>query len=299
MYLVTGAAGHLGQAVISRLLTTYKVPASQIVAATRNPEKLADLKAKGIEVRKADFDDEAGLVKAFAGIKRLLVISTDALDRPGRRLEQHKRAVAAAAKAGVGHVVYTSLPSAEASAILFAPDHLGTEQAIAQSKIPGWTILRNNWYFENLFYTLPNAIASGTLYTAAGDGKLANIARDDLARAAAAALASGNAGKKIYTLSGAAPRSTEELAGLVSKAAGKPINVVHVPLAGLIQGMTSHGVPDYMAKVFASFDEAIAKGQLDGDASDYRMLTGTEPTSFADWLSANAPALLAAGQKAA
>jgi NAD(P)H dehydrogenase (quinone) len=299
MYLVTGAAGHLGQAVINHLLTTYKVPARDLVAASRNPEKLSKLKASGVQVRKADFDDEAGLAQAFAGVDRLLIISTDALDKPGRRLEQHRRAVAAAEKAGVGHVVYTSLPNAQSSAVLFAPDHFGTEQALAASALRGWTILRNNWYFENLFYTLPSAIAAGTLYTASGDGKLANIARDDLARAAAAALASNDTAKNTYTLSGAAARSTEELVALVAKAVAKPVNVVHVPLAGLIQGMTQHGVPEYLVKVFASFDEAIAKGQLGGDATDYQKLTGAEPTPFADWLKSNAPALLAASQKAA
>ena len=292
MYLVTGAAGKLGRGVIDSLIADRKVPANQIIAVTRKPDGLADLAAKGVVVRAGDFNDEAGLTKAFAGAKRLLIISTDALDRPGIRLEQHKRAVAAAEKAGVAHVVYTSLPGAEASDVLFAPDHVGTEKAITESKIPGWTILRNNWYFENLFYSIPNAIASGTLYTAAGDGKIANISRADLAKAAAAALASGETGKHTYTLSGAEPRTTEELAGLVSKATGKPIKVVQVPLEGLIKGMTSHGVPEYLAQVFGSFDTSIGKGQLDGDASDFKALTGKEPRSFESWLAENKQAFL-------
>ncbi|MDU6836279.1 MAG: SDR family NAD(P)-dependent oxidoreductase, partial [Bradyrhizobium sp.] len=36
--LVTGAAGQLGRAVIRHLLTTLKVPAGSIIAATRKPE---------------------------------------------------------------------------------------------------------------------------------------------------------------------------------------------------------------------------------------------------------------------
>jgi NAD(P)H dehydrogenase (quinone) len=215
------------------------------------------------------------------------------LDRPGRRLEQHRRAVSAAEKAGVEHVIYTSLPNAERSQISFAPDHLGTEKAIAAGKFKGWTILRNNWYFENLFYSMPHAIASGTLYTAAGDGRIANIARADLARAAAAALASTSNDKRIYTLSGSKPRSTEELAGLVSKATGRPIAVVKVPLEGLIKGMTGSGMPEPMAKVFGSFDTSIAAGELSGDSSDFKALTGKEPLGFEDWLKANAKAFVA------
>ncbi len=167
MYLVTGASGHLGQLVITNLLETHKIPANKIIATTRKPETLAALKAKGVDVRAADFDDTATLVKAFKGATRLLLISTDALDRPGHRLEQHKNAIAAAEKAGVDHILYTSLPKPDTSAILFAPDHVGTEKTLAASSLKGWTVLRSNWYFENLFYALPSAIKSGTLYTAA------------------------------------------------------------------------------------------------------------------------------------
>ena len=105
MYLVTGASGHLGQLVISNLLEIHKIPASKIIATSRKPETLATLKARGVDVRAADFDDTANLVKAFKGATRLLLISTDAMDRPGHRFEQHKNAIAAAEKAGVEHVL--------------------------------------------------------------------------------------------------------------------------------------------------------------------------------------------------
>ena len=106
---VTGASGHLGRAIVDHLLAKG-VAASRIIAGTRNPDKLADLAAKGVTVRKADFDDPAGLEKAFAGAGTVLVISTDALDGAGTRLRQHKTAIAAAAKAGAKRIAYTSLP---------------------------------------------------------------------------------------------------------------------------------------------------------------------------------------------
>ena len=293
MYLVTGASGKLGQAVINHLLTTYKVPASKIIAATRDTTKLAGLSAKGVEVRKADFDDEAGLVKAFTGATRVLLISTDAMDRPGRRLEQHVRAVKAAEKAGVKHVIYTSMPKPDTSAVLFAPDHLGTEKALAASKLEGFTVLRNNWYFENLFYALPHALKTGTQYSSAAQGKTANIARDDLARAAAAALTSNKNGKTTITLSGAKEYTTEDIAKLASAATGKPLNVVHVPVEGLVQGMIGAGLPEPMARMFASFDVNVAQGGLAGTATEYKALTGVEPQPFEDWLRKNAEALAA------
>ncbi len=292
MYLVTGASGHLGQLVITNLLEIHKIPASKIIATTRKPETLAALKAKGVNVRAADFDDTANLVEAFKGATRLLLISTDAMDRPGHRLEQHQNAIAAAEKAGVEHVLYTSLPKPETSAVLFAPDHLGTEKALAASGLRGWTVLRNNWYFENLFYSLPSAIQSGTWYTAAGEGKIAHIAREDLARAAAAALASDKGGKNTYTLTGAQEYTTGEIAKLVSDAVGKPISVVQVPLEGLIEGMVGAGFPEPVARVFGSFDTNINQGGLSGVTGDYKKLTSNDNTPFTAWLAKNKQALL-------
>jgi NAD(P)H dehydrogenase (quinone) len=292
MYLVTGAAGHLGRAVINHLLTTYKIPANKVIAATRDPAKLDDLKAKGVDVRAASFDDEAGLVKAFAGAKRLLLISTDSF-APGVRQKQHATAIAAAEKAGVAHVIYTSMPKPETSAVLFAPDHLNTEKALAASALKGWTVLRHNWYAENLLMALPQALKSGTQYTAAGTGTIPYIARDDLARADAAVLASNSTGKTTYTLTGARDYTTEEIAALVAKATGKALAVVQVPVEGLVQGMIGAGLPEPVARLFASFDANTAKGGLAGVTTDYKSLTGVEPGSFEDWLKKNAGAFVA------
>ena len=292
MIFISGAAGHLGRAVINHLLTTYKVPASEIIAGTRDLAKLDDLKSKGIVLRKADFDDEAGLATSLNGVSRFLIISTDAM-MPGQRLKQHLNAVKAAEKAGVNHVVYTSMPKPETSAVLFAPDHAGTEKAIAAAKIDGYTILRDNWYFENLFYSIPAALKSGTQYSAAGQGKIAHIARDDQARAIASVLSANKGGKHTYTLSGAKAYTTDEIAALVSKATGKPLKVVHVPHDGLVQGMIGAGLPEGVAKLFASFDTNTAQGGLEGTSADYKALTGVEPHSFEDWLNANKAAFTA------
>ncbi|TIL79124.1 MAG: SDR family NAD(P)-dependent oxidoreductase, partial [Mesorhizobium sp.] len=127
------------------------------------------------------FDDTASLVEAFKGADRILIVSTGELDLGGKRLKQHENAVAAARQAGVSHLLYTSMPNPEpGSPVLFAGDHYGTEQAIKASGI-AYTIFRNGWYQENLFMSLPHAIASGHWYTSAADGRIAHGARDDMA----------------------------------------------------------------------------------------------------------------------
>ncbi len=121
---VTGAAGPFGRTVVETLLARG---AKQIVAITRAPDKLADLAAKGVTIRAGDFDDPKSLDAAFAGIDRLLIVSTDKVGQPGARFAQHKAAVEAAKRAGVKHILYTSIPSPyPSSAAQVADDNSGT-----------------------------------------------------------------------------------------------------------------------------------------------------------------------------
>lgn len=284
--LVSGAAGHLGRRVIAHLLDSLKVPASRIIATTRSPEKIAAFAARGVNVRRGDFDHVASLGAAFAGAQRALLISTDPMGPPGQRLAQHRNAIQAMVDAGVEHVVYTSMPKPEASPILFAPDHVGTERALAASPLH-CSILRNCWYMENLFFSLPQVIASGKWFSAAGEGRLAYVSRDDCALAAAVALAGDEKRNISYTLTGSEAFTTEETANMVRKIAAKPIEVVHVALEGLIHGMVAAGLPEPVAKMIASFDANAEAGGVAEISGDFEKLTGRAPMRLSDWLGAN------------
>jgi NAD(P)H dehydrogenase (quinone) len=293
LILVTGASGHFGSLVLHHLLDTLNIPARRIVAGSRDPARLAAWAARGVATRALDFEKPETFSSAFAGIDRALLISTDAIDRPGRRLAQQQAAVKGLADAGVRHVVYTSAPNPEGAPLLIAPDHEGTERALADSALPGWTVLRNHWYFENLFLFLPPAIASGSWYAADGGRGSADIARDDLALAAATALANGETGKHVYTLSGGASLTKSEMAGQVGHAIGKPISVVQIPLEALIGGMEQAGLPRPVAEVFASFDTNTADGRVETVTRDFETLTGRKPRAFAQWVADNQAALSA------
>ena len=292
--LVTGASGHLGRSVLGHLLDSLKVDPARIVAGSRKPDDLAAWAKRGVRTVRADFDDVASLDAAFAGVSRILLISTDSLDRPGRRLAQHKVAIDAAARARVPHVIYTSMPDPETSAVSFAPDHVGTEEALRQSGIPGFTLLRDNWYFENLLLAMPQVIASGKWYSAAGTGATAHIARNDIGRAAATALASPQSGHTTLTLTGARAYSTNEIARIVSERVARPIEVVPVTVDGLVAGLLQAGVPEPIARTLASFDANIAQGGLATVTGDFKALTGAEPVTFEAWVEANKAALIGA-----
>lgn len=291
--LVTGASGQLGRAVINHLLDTQKVTPASIVATSRNPESLADLKTRGITVRAADFDDPASLEKAFAGADRVLIISTSDLDiRSDRRLRQHLAAVAAAKAAGVSHLLYTSMPNPEpGSPVLFAGDHYGTEQAIEASGVP-YTIFRNGWYQENLFMALPHAIASGKWYTSAGDGRIAHGARDDMAAAIAASLASGSKESEIYTLTGPEAYTIKEIAAQVAEVTGKPLEVIQLPDEALTEGVKAAGVPEDLARIIVSFDANTRAGRIAMVTDAVETLSGHKSRTLKQFLETNKAALL-------
>jgi NAD(P)H dehydrogenase (quinone) len=286
--LVTGASGHLGRRVVELLLERGAGP---IVATTRNPASLADLAARGVDVRKADFEDTASLAAAFRGVERALLVSTDALDRPGRRLAQHRAAITAMSQAGVKHAVYTSLPNPYAgSPVIIADDHRLTEEALAASPLD-FTILRNNLYTDLMLQSLPAAVASGTLFDARGAGKAAFVTREDCARAAAGALAEGRAGRHTLDVTGPAAVSSAEVAALLTEFTGRQVAHVSLPPEEFAKAMTAHGLPAPVAALLASFDVAIAKGDLASVSDTVQRLGGRAPQSVREFLTAHRAAL--------
>ncbi len=292
--LITGAAGQLGRGVIHHLLESQKVAADKIIAATRNPENLADLARQGVSVRQADFNDGASLTKAFAGAGKLLIVSTGELDfTGGKRLRQHEAAVAAAKQAGVAHIAYTSMPNPEpVSPILFANDHYGTEQAIKATGLP-YTIFRNGWYQENLFMSLPAALATGKWYTSAGDGRVAHGARDDMAAAIAGRLASNPQDSATFTLTGSEAKTIAEIAALASEVTGRQIEVVQLSDEALEQGLKAAGVPEAFAPLFVSFDANTRSGRIAIVTDAIEKLSGRKPRSLRNFIEANKAALIA------
>jgi NAD(P)H dehydrogenase (quinone) len=282
--LVTGAGGQLGRRVVELLL---EAGASNIVAASRDPSKLADLAARGVETRRVDFDDPDALPAAFAGAERLLLVSTDNLDAPGRRIAQHRAAIAAAEAAKVKHVVYTSAPGArpqEGGGVI--DDHFWTEQALVASAIPGWTILRHNLYAELLLMGAGQAVASGALYSATAGAGRAYVSREDCARIDAAALRQGE-GRRILDVSGTAAVTQDEVAALYARLSGKPVTHHALSPDALRQGLLAAGLPSAMAGVLVDFDVAAAEGQHAVVTDAIERLTGKSPVPVAAFLEAH------------
>lgn len=281
---VSGASGQLGRLVIGYLQS--KGYAGRIIAGTRDPSKLTGL--KGVEVRKADFADRTGLVAALAGVDRFLIISTDQI---GSRLAGHLAAVEAASAAGVKEIVYTSMPAPEPpSAITFAHEHLGTEDAIKASGI-AYTILRMHWYAENLLGSLPGYLATGRWYTSTAGGKVSYVTRADCAKAAAGALLRP-ARNQTYTVTGPEVLTTAEIAAMASDVTGRPLQVIDVTDEQLAAGAKSAGVPEFAVDHYVvPFERNTREGKVELVTNAVELLWGDKPATLREFLAANRDAL--------
>ncbi|PRY39023.1 NAD(P)H-binding protein [Umezawaea tangerina] len=278
---ITGASGALGRTTADLVLRT--VDPREVVLTTRHPESLADLAARGVEVRRVDFADQGTLTTAFQGVDRLLLVSTDAI---GARLGPQRAAIAAAAEAGVGHLVYTSVPDpVPANPALVVDDHAGTEWVLANAG-PKWTVLRNNLYTHMQVPVVEQAIASGTFVTNGGVGTTAYVTREDCAAAAAAVLTQDGHEDRAYDVTGPEALSAADLADLAREIGGREVEVVHVDDTAFAAGLRAAGLPDGAVELVTSFGASTRGGFLATTSPVVSDLTGREPTAVADVLRA-------------
>src|ERR1700733_1990868 len=215
--VVTGASGHLGRLVVDQLLAAGTSPA-QIVATGRDVGKLTDLAQNGVTVRRADFADPSTLDEAFAGAEAMVLVSTTTV---GERFDNARKAIDAAARAGVSRIVYCSMVNASTAQMTLADAHRRTEEYLRGSG-SAFIILRNGWYLENYTDQLPMITQYHALLGSAHDGLVSAASRRDYADAAAAVLTQDGHLGATYELGGM-PFTRTELAATFSYVRGAHI----------------------------------------------------------------------------
>lgn len=274
---ISGASGNLGKAVLRELAARGKEHA--IIAISRTPET-----ANRVEGRHGDYDRPETLVKAYAGLDRLLLIPSADI-RPGVRARQNLAAIRAAVAAGVGHIVLMSKAGtrAQQEPAIGAP-YWVTEQELIRTA-PAWTILRMNYYAESLAQEAQTSAPQGAL-VGLGENRVAFVSRDDVAAAAAGILIGDDHAGAIYDATGAHAYSGAERAKLLSELLGTRLGFVTVPAEALRTGMTQAGVPDVMADVVVSIQQDFIEGAFDIVTGDVEKLAGRPPMDLRDALRA-------------
>jgi NAD(P)H dehydrogenase (quinone) len=274
--LVSGASGHLGRLTAERLLAAGAEP----ILVTRTPEAVADL---GAETRFGDYDEPDSLRSAYAGADCLLLISGSDLET---RTEQHRAAIAAAAAAGVRHVVYTSgLNPEPPNPAVISPSHHATEQALAASGL-AWTVLRDSLYSEYQVPEAAQAIAAGTLAHNRGDGQIAYVSREDCAAVAAVVLTGSGHEGRVYDVTGPELFTPRELATLYAELGGREVREDGLDDEAFTEMLASAlGAGDdeharYGAELVASFGRSIREGYMASRSNVIERLTGRPPRTL-------------------
>lgn len=280
MIAITGASGQLGQLVVEELLNT--VAADQLVAIVRNPSKIQTLADRGVQVRAASYEDKAALVKALAGVEKLLLISSSEV---GQRAVQHRNVIEAAKEAGVTLIAYTSLLHADSSPLGLADEHVATEKMLQESGIP-FVLLRNGWYTENYLASVPPALEHGVFIGSTGDGKIASATRTDYAAAAAKVMTLENQAGKVYELAGDHGWTLAELTAELTKQSGKTVVYQNLPEEDFKAALLGAGLPEGLSALLANSDVGASKGGLFDDSRQLSTLIGRPTTPLAESLRA-------------
>ncbi|SDR53760.1 NAD(P)H dehydrogenase (quinone) [Paraburkholderia fungorum] len=289
MIAVTGANGNLGRLVIKGLVKV--VPADQIVACVRRPDQVDDIRALGIQIRKADYDLPETLAKAFDGIEKVLLISAV---QPGERFRQHKAVIDAAVQGGVNLIAYTSMLRADTSSLCLSGEHRETEFYLKRSGLD-YVLLRNGWYLENHTDSLPLALAHGALIGSAMTGRFASASRGDYAGAAVAVLTQPGHVNKTYELVGDNSYTMSDFAAEVSKQSSRSITYNNLPAADYEAALIGLGIPKMIVDVLVDADVKSLDGELDSPSRELAALLGRNTTTLSDAILASLPTSITLG----
>jgi NAD(P)H dehydrogenase (quinone) len=281
MILVTGATGQVGREVVRRL-----AGAVPLRALVRDPD---DAALAGAELAVGSFDDAAALARATAGVETLYLAGRDNPDQVG----QHDRVLAAAAAAGVRHVVKLSaVGAAAASPVALMRWHAETEAHLRASAFR-WTFLRPHLYMQNLL----RFAAHGTLTAPMGAGRFPLVDTRDVAAAAATVLLDPAAHTGCaYALTGPQALTYAEVAAALAEVSGHAVAYRAAEPAAFRTGLMDAGIPEWRADDLA----AIAAAYSDDDrrvSADLPALLGRAPTPIARFLADHREMLVAGASR--
>lgn len=281
MILITGASGNLGSAVIENLLK--QVSANKIVGLFRNAEKAEAFSEQGINVRIGDYASKASLIKAFHGVKKLLLISSSGNDA----LTEHKNAIDAAKKCRVSHIYYTSgalnrnITDSQLGPLV--DSYITTENYIIESGIT-YTIFQNGLYSETIPFFVGDRVLDTGIYLPAGNGKASFATRADMAAAITNVIASEGHDNKTYVTSALPSYSFTEIAEMFSELSGRSISYTNPEPRDYEKQLQKSGLNEdsiWYAQLLAAI---IKNNEYEISSSDLEQLLGRKPVSLKQYL---------------
>ncbi|MEJ2866757.1 NAD(P)H-binding protein [Actinomycetospora sp. OC33-EN08] len=269
---VTGATGRLGGR-IARRLADRGIP---LRLAVRTPAGAPEL-PNAVAVA-CSYDRPDQVREALSGIETVLMVSGS--ETPDR-VEQHRTFIDSAAAAGVGRLVYISFAEASPTATFtLARDHAATEEHLHASGLTP-VVLRDNFYLD----FLPQLVeADGVIRGPAGEGRVAAVAQDDIADAAAAVLADpAPHDGRTYRLTGREALTLGEAASRIGRHRGTDVRFENQTVDEAYRSRAGQA-PEWQLDAWVSTYTAIAAGELAEVTDDVPTLTGHPALTLDDVL---------------
>lgn len=213
MIAVTGATGGMGGGIASRLAERDAAQRLIVRDAAKAPDLGADVSVVG------GYADREGMRRALDGIETLMFIPAhEDRDRPAL----HRTVVEAAVEAGVPRIVYLSfVGAAPDTTFTFGRHHFHTEEMVKESGVR-WAFPRMNLYADFLpMLAGPDGVIRGP----AGAGKVAAVARDDLADVCVEMLLDAERlDGRAVGITGPAAFGLDELAAALTEVSGREVS---------------------------------------------------------------------------
>ena len=272
--LVTGATGNVGSLLIPSLTNL----GADVRALVRDESKAQGLKDAGVEIVVGDLDKPDTLDAAFRGVDKVFLITPP---NPNQVI-QTKNGIEAAKRNGSPFMVRLS-----AGAVREMPgalprisgQHAETDGMLMESGLP-YNIIRPHNFMQGTMMAAQTVASEGVVYMPFKDGKVGMIDVRDIVDVAVKVLTEDGHEGKTYTLTGPASISFHDVTAALSKALGKQVNYVDVPLKAAHEAMIGMGLSEWLADAFGEYFTAFSEGYGDFTTSDVETVTGNPARSY-------------------
>ena len=279
--LVLGATGNTGSEVVQQL--KQKNAAFRVMV--RNTQSAAPLCLADDQVRLGNFDDIDSLTRTMDGITSVYLAMVAHQDNQ----KWVENVITAMKAAGAKHLVKLSgIGATEDAGSEIIRVHAKTDKMVQGSGLD-YTLIQPNSFYQNLFGSVETIKNSNQFFLPLKDVKQSVVDIRDVAAVAVAALIdTGHAGK-TYLLSGPQSLSFAEQAKILSDAAGKDIQYIHVPKEAAEEAMSSSGMDPWLAAHLAEIMDWFTQGSYDYVTDDIEQVLGRPARTFAAFAKEFAP----------
>lgn len=269
--LVTGATGNTGSVLVN-LLTER---GGQVRVMVRSQDDAARFDGERVSVVVADFDDTESLAAALAGADQAYLVTPSSQQAE----EQQVRFAEIAMDSGARHLVVLSQFAARPdSPVRFLRWHADVERRIQELGI-GCTFLRPNLFFQGLLVFAGTIGATSRFFAPIGQAEVSAVDVRDIAQVAAAALTEPGHEGQIYTITGPAAITHDQIAGALTAALGREISFVDASPQAFADGLRG-AMPAWQVDGLLEDYAHYARGEAAEVYPTVAELTGRQPLSI-------------------